>query len=353
VPGLYGSPTLAPSGDGRLELFVFDDTGSLWHIYQTAWSNGWSDWELFGAAEVWPAAAHPSGDGRLEVFTASPDNGLGSVGHIYQTAWSNGWSDWGFFDAPPPVAGGFWAPGVAAGADGRLAAFTANGELWRLQQTAWSNGWSDWNSHGSPPGSSVTGPVSAVRSGDGRIEVFVIDADGGLWNIRQTSANGSYSGWNEFGTSGVPLTDRPGLARSADGRLELFIVGGDGTLYHQWETAVGTFTWSGWAWQGNPAAGGLVDHPVLAASADGRLELFVTGADGNVWHTWQTQASDGWSAWDATNPPAGTRGSAPEVHASGDGRLELFVVGGDGSLWHSWQTQASDGWSDWISHGQP
>jgi hypothetical protein len=55
--------------------------------------------------------------------------------------------------------------------------------------------------------------------------------------------------------------------------------GADGTLYHQWETGVGTFTWSGWASQGNPAAGGLVDHPVLAPSADGRLELFVTDAD--------------------------------------------------------------------------
>ena len=349
---LFGSPTLAASGDGRLELFVFDSTTSLWHIWQTAWSNGWSDWTLHGdgwGEGTWPAAAHPSGDGRLEVFVAA-----GDVWHNWQTAWSNGWSDWQVLAAPPSSGDiGGWVPGVAAGADGRLAAFTANGELWRLQQTAWSNGWSDWLSHGSPPGTFVTGPVSAVRSGDGRIEVFVVDADGGLWNIRQTSPNGSFSGWNEFGNPGVALDDRPGLARSADGRLELFVRGTNGTLYHQWETAVGTFTWSGWASQGNPAAGGLVDHPVLAPSADGRLELFITGADRNVWHSWQTQASDGWSAWDATNPPAGTRGWAPEVRASGDGRLELFVVGGDASLWHSWQTQASNGWSDWISHGHP
>ena len=43
-------------------------------------------------------------------------------------------------------------------------------------------------------------------------------------------------------TPGVALDDRPGLARSADGRLELFVRGTDGALYHQRETAVGTFT---------------------------------------------------------------------------------------------------------------
>lgn len=29
----------------------------------------------------------------------------------------------------------------------------------------------------------------------------------------------------------------------------------------------------------------------------------------------------------------------PVVAASGDGRLELFVVGRDGGLWHAWQAQ--------------
>jgi hypothetical protein len=249
----------------------------------------------------------------------------------------------------------FGAPILASSGDGRLELFVFDitGDLWHIWQTAWSNGWSDWLPHGSPPGVLVIGPVSAVRSGDGRIEVFVVGADGHLWNIRQTSPGSDYSGWNDFGTPGVSLDDRAGLARSADGRLELFVRGTDGSLYHQWETGVGTFGWSGWDSFGSPSASGLADHPALAASADGRLELFITGNDGNVWHTWQVQASNGWSDWAPANPPAGTQGAAPEVRASGDGRLELFVVGGDGGLWHSWQTQASNGWSDWFSHGQP
>lgn len=354
MAALYGSPTLAASGDGRLELFVFDIDMVLWHIWQTAWSNGWSGWNQSGSAwadPTWPASAHPSGDGRLELFVAA-DN----LYHSWQTAWSNGWSAWASSPPPPPAAGdfGFYVPSVAAGADGRLAAFTANGALWRLQQDSWSDGWSDWQAHGSPDGALLVGPVSAVTSADGRIEVFVVDVDGQLWNIRQASANDSYSGWNFFGSPpGAALADRPALARNADGRLNLFMRGTDGALYQQWETAVGTMNWSGWVSMGEPSPGGLVDHPAVAPSADRRLELFITGADGTVWHSWQTEASNGWAAWVAAEPPVGANQWAPEVRPSGDGRLELFVVGRDGSLWHSWQTAASNGWSDWDSAGHP
>lgn len=60
MPRLLGSPVLAASGDGRLELFVFDVEGVLWHIWQSAWSNGWSDWAKHGGpweGPVWPASA--------------------------------------------------------------------------------------------------------------------------------------------------------------------------------------------------------------------------------------------------------------------------------------------------------
>jgi hypothetical protein len=347
---LLGSPTLGSSGDGRLELFVFDIEGTLWHIWQTAWSNGWSGWSQAGQASSWPASLAPSGDGRLELFVADE----GGLGHSWQTAWSNGWSGWVTVAAPQsPVGAGFYAPGIAAAANGRLAVFIGNGALWRLEQTAWSNGWSSWQPHGSPPDGLLVEPVAAQRSADGRIEVFAVDDKGRMWNVRQTSPDSGYSGWNDFGTPGVALTDRPALARSADGRLELFAVGADGALYHQWETAVGTLTWSGWVSEGHPSATGLSDHPVLAASADGRLELFVTGNDGNLWHRWQTQASNGWSQWVPTRPDPGTAGAAPDVRASGDGRLELFVVGADGDLWHSWQTKASNGWSSWVGLAHP
>jgi hypothetical protein len=93
---------------------------------------------------------------------------------------------------------------------------------------------------------------------------------------------------------------------------------------------------------------------MLAASADGRLELKVVGNDGQLWAQWQTAPSNGWSGWASHGNPAGVNlTGSPMLAASADGRLELMVVGNDGQLWHQWQTAPSNGWSGWASHGKP
>ena len=96
----------------------------------------------------------------------------------------------------------------------------------------------------------------------------------------------------------------------------------------------------------------------MAPSADGRLELFLTGADGNIYHSWQVQASDGWSApWVSEGSAGGGfTAAAPALSRNGDGRLELFAVARDGNLYHKWQTAASNGWSQWaqlVPHAPP
>jgi hypothetical protein len=345
---LFGAPAVASNGDGRLELFAFTVDGALWHILQTAWSNDWSEWSAMGAGGSWPAVAAPSGDGRLELFVAG--NGLQ---HASQTSWSNGWSQWASLGSPIGPQG-FYGPGIAPNADGRLELFVANGALWRREQTAWSNGWSDWLPHGAPTGQHVVGPVEATRSGDGRVEAFVVDAKGTLWYIRQTAVNGAWSGWNSFDSVGGGLDDRPALAPSADGRLELFCRGKDNALWHRWQTQVSAVdAWSGWVSHGTASAG-FSDHPAVATSADGRLELFLAGLDGNIWHKWQTAASNGWSSWSSQGSAGGGfTNAAPAVGRNGDGRLELFAVARDGNLWHKWQTAANNGWSPWSSLGQP
>ena len=93
MPRLFGTPTLAPSGDGRLELFILAFDENLYHIWQTNWSNGWSGWDSrggsFGSELFQPPAIGRSGDGRLEVFVSD-----GALRHIWQTVASNGWSAW-------------------------------------------------------------------------------------------------------------------------------------------------------------------------------------------------------------------------------------------------------------------
>jgi PASTA domain len=344
-------PVVAVSGDGRLELFVFGRDGGLWHAWQAQWSNssdwyGWCDMGLPGSVR---ATAGVNADGTL-VLAAR--NASSQLSYVSQTAWSNGWSAWTALPSVP--GGGEDAAGVAAGADGLLQLFLVDswgGHLYRMGQVSGGNGWSGWQDHGAPNAANLAGPVTAARSGDGRIEVFAIDTDGSVWNVRQTAPYGAYSGWNAYGNPGVGLEDRPALARSADGRLELFVRGQDSLLYHQWETAVGTFSWSGW--NSFDAASTpdkrFPDHPVVAPGADGRLELFLTGGDGNMYHAWQTSASNGWSDWvNEGTPGGGFITAAPGLARNGDGRLEIFAVAIDGNIYHKWQTAASNGWGPWT-----
>jgi hypothetical protein len=79
------------------------------------------------------------------------------------------------------------------------------------------------------------------------------------------------------------------LSLDADGRLELFLVGSDNQLYHRWQTAPNSSQWSE-GWQLLQLLGGqwpLSSNTTIARNADGRLELFIVGSDGRVYHKWQ------------------------------------------------------------------
>ena len=90
----------------------------------------------------------------------------------------------------------------------------------------------------------------------------------------------------------------------------------------------------------------------MAPNADGRLEVFITGNDGNLYHAWQTAASNGWDFWDSLGNGGAPLTNGPAVAPNGDGRLEVFVLGGDGALWTRSQTVAStNDWSEWVSLG--
>ena len=126
----------------------------------------------------------------------------------------------------------------AAGEDGRLDVFIVSQEaaLWHIGKTVANSGWSDWVSHGSPSGVSFGSDSTPVvaSSADGHLELFVVGNDGRLWQMRQTTPNGGWSGWRPHDApSGMKfLRLRPAVASSLDGRLELFVVGDDASLWH-------------------------------------------------------------------------------------------------------------------------
>ena len=90
------------------------------------------------------------------------------------------------------------------------------------------------------------------------------------------------------------------------------------------------------------------------AAANGRIEIFVRGADSSVWHLWQTTPNGDWiDQWEnlstyrlAAGAPLVAAGDVAAQRAA-DGRIEIFVRGADSSVWHLWQTTPNGDWSTW------
>ena len=85
-------------------------------------------------------------------------------------------------------------------------------------------------------------------------------------------------GWNSFGGQ-WPNGDGKYLVvmHAHDMRLEIFIVGNDGTLYHRWQERPGG-SWNG-KWESLGGKWREASDPVVVVNADGRLEVFMVGND--------------------------------------------------------------------------
>ncbi len=321
---LTTEPVAANNNDGRIEVFARGTDNALWHIWQTAPSNGWGGWASLGGVITSTPALISNADGRLEAFARGTD---GAVWHIWQTAPSGGWSGWASL-------GGVITsdPCAVRNADGRVEVFArgTDGALWHIWQRGPQQGWSGWASLGVQ----LIGNPVAANNKDGRLEVFMRGNNGALLHVWQTAPNNGWSGWASLG--GILTTDAA-VAQNADGRLEVFGRGTDNALWHIWQTAPNN-GWSGWA-----SMGGLITSaPSVGRNADGRLEVFARGTDGASWHIWQTAPGSGWSGWSSLG--GGIVGDTAVVNNK-DGRMEIFLRGTDLALYHRWQTAPSNGWN--------
>ena len=309
---------------GRMEVFARGTDKAVWHMWQTAPSNGWSGWASMGGW-VDIIKTGRNADGRLELFARGSDAALW---HIWQNSAGGSLSGW------QSLGGWIDLNEVGRNQNGRLQVFArgSDGAVWHRWQTAPNNGWSGWASMG--------GWIDRLKVGsnqDGRLEIFGRGSDGALWHNWQTAPNRGWSGWASLG-GWIDLVE---VGRNADGRLEIFARGSDGALWHKWQTAPNS-GWSGWA-----SLGGWIDQIAVGSNADGRLEVFARGSDKALWHMWQTAPNNGWSGWASQ----GGWVDRLAVSRNADGRLELFARGSDRALWHLWQVAPNSGWSGWASLG--
>ncbi|HEY3182641.1 MAG TPA: hypothetical protein VGJ77_07405 [Gaiellaceae bacterium] len=234
---------------------------------------------------------------------------------------------------------------VGRNADGRLEVF-APGRFMSVLH-AWEEdvggGWSDWSE---VPLSWTSSPPALASNDAGRLELFAATSDA-VNHVWQTGG-----GWSAVEVLlGVRPAGRPVVGLNEDCRLEVFVCNTEGHVEHNWQReANGDWVASAGRW---PTLQGLVAaknaEPAVAANADGRLELFVRGADGDLYHAWQRYPNGGFGPW--TSMDANVPGM-PAVVLNGDGRLEVFAVTEGGDLLHAMQQGLDDGFGEWSVLGR-
>ncbi len=274
--------------------------------------TGWSAWSRVTApaAGVAGAPAVASwGPGRLDLFVRGGDNQLY---HLWSSNSGATWSAWQPMGAPPGgLAGG---PAAVSWSANRIDVFArgANNALWHT----WWNGaaWAPWQSLG---GVLLSDP--AVSSwAPGRLDVFVVGEQRVMYHIAWTGTT-----WSSFASLGGYCLDDPGATSWGPNRIDLFTLGVGNLLYHKiWNGS----SWSPWVQE---VPGYWFSGPAAASSGVGRVDVFLESSA-----TGQPMGHVYWAgAWYEDNE-GGSLTSTPAAVGSYR-RLDVFVRGTDGNLWHT------------------
>jgi len=121
--------------------------------------------------------------------------------------------------------------------------------------------------------------VGAART-DSNISIVVRGSDDAVWlrSINPDTAYQSLGGQIQYG---------PALASSSGDRLDLFVVGMNGALFHRAGSANGP--WNPWESLG----GILTASPAVVSFTSNTLDIYGRGADGQLWTIGWT--GTGWS----------------------------------------------------------
>jgi hypothetical protein len=343
---------------GNENVFMRDANGNLEQKWYTLGPNAWSGWLSLGA----PAGTALAGDplvtntgitGNENVFVAGAN---GSLYEIWYTPSAHAWSGWLSLGAPSgtTLVG---EPFVLKSVTGNENVFMrgANGSLYEIWYTPSAHAWSGWLSLGAPSGTTVAGdPYVNISSVTGNENVFVRAANGSLYQIWYTPSVHAWSGWQSFGApSGTTVEGDPFVISSVTGNENVFVRAANGNLYQIWYTP-SAHAWSGWLSFGAPSGTSLTGDPfVTITGITANENVFMRGANGNLYEIWYTPSAHAWSGWLSLGAPSGTLlASDPFALKGAPGNENVFAGDANGSLQEIWYTPGA-GWSGWLSLGAP
>ncbi|MGY0007801.1 hypothetical protein [Micromonospora sp. I033] len=114
-----------------------------------------------------------------------------------------------------------------------------------------------------------------------------------------------------------------------------------GELWHRWQNPNGS-----WPTQ-QSLKGVIYDSWCGNRNKDGRLEIFVKAAGGDVNHNFQLKPAGDWSGWRTLGGRIAA-GRGVWCATDGDGNLGIGVYGPD-NMWHyKWQVTPGGSWTGWL-----
>jgi subtilisin family serine protease len=250
------------------------------------------------------------------------------------------------YTAPPPVAGGS-SIALARNRDGRMSLFGVDqaGLLqYRTQNAVNADSWSGWRKSVNPGWYSV----AAEADFDGRLELIALNrARQDIWHRTQAVVNtDNWSVWRQFDGLLTSAT----VAFNSQGRLELFGTNGQGQVFRRAQTGPGSETWTGW----DPAYFRPAGLRSVAAekNANDVIEVFGLTRTGEVWHSLETAPSSGvYTGWTRLAGSPALRSIA--VARNSNGLLELFGTDSAGQAHRRSAVQGIDAWLPWTPLNQP
>jgi hypothetical protein len=150
-----------------------------------------------------------------------------------------------------------------------------------------------------------------------------------------TAAGNQYTffGPGPWDLAGGVLGSGPTASTWGSGRLDAFVTGTDGIVYHRF------FDGTNWAWEALPGEASTSDAASVS-TVSGSIDVFIHGADNALWR--RNFSANAWGAtWQRIG---GVIVGAPAAVALGSGKIDVFVQGADNHLWLA----AFDGVSTWT-----
>jgi len=312
--GVTGNPFLGGGGDPRVFTYGHRNV------------QGLSVNPLTG--EVWSAEHGPTIDDEVNRLVAGGNYGWNPVPGYNENVpmtdfaefpgaigaqWSSG---------SPTIAtsgvtflrGSHWGPW-----QGALAVGTLNGQSLRVMRFGGGN---ELQSMAIPPELNGTvGRIRAAEMGPCGVLYLTTDAGGGGSRVLAVQPVVNAQGPAVTATDGSTLH----VARCGPVEGDVQVRSGDGS------------SWSGW----QSIGGRTLSEPALSSWGGNRLDVFVLGLDGAIWHRGGQAGALG--AWETLG---GMLTSAPSAVSWGVNRIDVFARGMDGSLYaNAW---TGTGWRGWL-----